>query len=316
MVRRATAVLACAAGLLLSGCAGTGSGDGDNAAGVSVVATTTVWGDVARQIVTCADGGQVTTLMPIGADPHDFAASSEDVALMVAADLVIANGLGLEEGLAAALESARSDGATIYEVAPMLDPIPFGDHGEEHEEAEVGDSHSEDPHVWLDAERVATAADLIGDALAERTGDTAFSQCGKTLQAELTVLDGQVSTTLSAVPADMRVLVTDHDAFGYFAQAYDFTVAATVIPGGSTLAKPSSAEMAALVETVESTGVPAIFANVANPQALVDALATEAGDVAVVPLYVGSLGEPGSGADTYQGMMTTNAERISAALAG
>lgn len=325
MGRRATAaILAGLVALLMSGCASSDSGSGDSPDGATVVATTTVWGDVAGQIVACADSGEVTTLMPIGADPHDYSASSQDVATMVAADLVIANGLGLEEGLGATLDSARSDGATILEVAPLLDPMPFGeDEGEEHagEETAVGEaqdehSHSQDPHVWLDVARVATAAGLIGDTLAEATGDAAFRECGQSLQAELTALDGEVAATLAAVPADMRVLVTDHDAFGYFAEAYDFTVAGTVIPGGSTLAKPSSEDLADLVETVKRSGVPAIFANLANPQALVDALATEVGDLEVVPLYEGSLGGPGSGADTYQGMMRTNAERIAAALAG
>ena len=115
---------------------------------------------------------------------------------------------------------------------------------------------------------------------------------------------------------EKRILVTDHDALGYFAAAYGYNVAGTVVPGGSTLAEPSSAELAALAATVQETGVPAIFANTANPQALVDALAAEVGDVEVVDLYVGSLGPAGSGADTYQPMMTTNAQRISDALAG
>ena len=115
---------------------------------------------------------------------------------------------------------------------------------------------------------------------------------------------------------EKRILVTDHDALEYFAAAYGYEVAGTVVPGGSTLAEPSSAELAALAATVQAAGVPAIFANVANPQALVDALAAEAGDVEVVELYIGSLGPAGSGADTYQTMMTTNAQRISDALAG
>jgi zinc/manganese transport system substrate-binding protein len=303
------------AALLVSGCADGGgdAGDGASAPSVSVVATTTVWGDIARQIVECADDGRVTTLIPLGADPHDFSASSEDVAAMEAADLVIANGLGLEEGLAAALDAARADGANVVEIAPKLDPIPFGAQGGH---AEDGETHSDDPHVWLDIARGATAAGIIGDLLTDATGNPRLSECGRTLQDELDALDAQVVDTLAVVPEEARVLVTDHDAFGYFAQAYDFEVAGTVIPGGSTLAQPSSAEMAALVEAIERTGVPAIFANLANPAALVDALAREVGDVEVVSLYVGSLGEPGSGAETYQGMMAIDAQRIADALAG
>ncbi|MCU0301715.1 MAG: metal ABC transporter substrate-binding protein [Candidatus Nanopelagicales bacterium] len=332
-----------AAALLLAGCAATDPA-ADAAAdpsGVSVIATTTVWGDVADQIATCAGAGGVRTLMPVGADPHDFSASSKDVAAMAAADLVIANGLGLEAGLEDALAAAERDGTRLLEVAPELDPLPFGeahqdegeahqDEGEEHqdegeEHQDEGEQHQDegehghsgdDPHVWLDVARVATAATLIGDALAEQSGDARFAQCGGQLAEELTALDGEITSTLAAIPAERRILVTDHDAFGYFAAAYDFDVAGVVVPGGSTLARPSSAELAALTETVRQSGVPAIFANTANPQALVDALAAEVGDIEVVELYEGSLGEPGSGADTYQGMMRTNAERISAALAG
>jgi zinc/manganese transport system substrate-binding protein len=286
------------------------------------VATTTVWGDIAGQVVACAGVGEVTTLMPVGVDPHDFTASSKDVATMAAADLVIANGLGLEEGLEDSLAAVAREGAAVLEIAPLLDPIPFGDgddHADEEDEHAEGeeDGHGgDDPHVWLDASRVATAATLIGAELAERTGDQAFATCGEQVSGELADLHDEVATALAAVPVDRRVLVTDHDAFGYFASAYDFEVAGVVIPGGSTLAKPSSAEMAALTEVVRDAGVPAIFANTANPQALVDALAAEVGNVEVVELYEGSLGEPGSGADTYQGMMRTNAQRISDALAG
>lgn len=321
MARRGAGLAACGivlGALALSGCTDSGSGSADGSAG-TVVATTTVWGDISRQIVECAATGSVDVLMPIGVDPHDFSASSEDLALMVGADLVVANGLGLEEGLASALETARADGAEVLELAASLDPIPFGAHGDEHDDEEGDDEHaehSEDPHVWLDVARVAQAATLIGDELTARTGDQAFGACGRDLQAELTDLDAQVLASLATVPAERRILVTDHDALGYFAQAYDFTVAGVVIPGGSTLAQPSSAELAALVAVVRDAGVPAVFANVANPTALVDALAREVGDIAVVPLYVGSLGEPGSGADTYQGMMRTNAERVAGALAG
>jgi zinc/manganese transport system substrate-binding protein len=348
--------------MVLAGCASTEPGTDPAAApSVSVVATTTVWGDIAGQIGTCAGSGEVTTLMPVGADPHDFSASSKDVARMAAADLVVANGLGLEAGLEDALAAAGQGGATVLEVAPLLDPVPFGDdhedeahedeahedeagHAEDeahedeagHAEDEAGHAEDEahedeaghaedeaehghsgdDPHVWLDVTRVATAATRIGDALAERSGDDRFAECGAQLAEELTALDEEIAAALAGVPVQRRILVTDHDAFGYFATAYDFEVAGVVIPGGSTLAEPSSAELAALTETVRESGVPAIFANTANPQALIDALAAEVGDVEVVELYEGSLGEPGSGADTYQGMMRTNAQRISDALSG
>ncbi len=315
MTRRTTpvALAGITAALVLAGCASSDTGttaSGSAGSGASIVATTTIWGDITRQIVECAGAGQVTTLMPVGADPHDYSPSSQDVAAMVGADLVVANGLGLEEGLQKSIESAQQDGANILEVAPLLDPIPFGGEGEE------AHASGDDPHVWLDVTRAGTAAALIGAELTRMTGNAAHTQCGEDLQAELTTLNEAVAATLATVPEDARILVTDHDAFGYFADAYDYTVAGVVIPGGSTLAEPSSAELAELTTTVAEAGVPAIFANTANPQALIDALASEVGDIEVVPLYVGSLGGPGSGAETYQDMMTTNAQLISDALRG
>ena len=308
----ATAGVAAAA-LVLAGCgssadSATSPATGGAGAGATVVATTTIWGDLTRQIVECAGAGEVTTLMPVGTDPHDYSPSSQDVAAMVSSDLVIANGLGLEGGLEQSIESAKSDGATVFEVGPQLDPLPFGENAEDHA--------SEDPHVWHDVTRAAKASGLIGAELTKVTGNPDFAECGTLLQGELMTVNDEVAATLAKVPEERRILVTDHDALGYLAAAYGYTVAGTVIPGGSTLAEPSSAELAALAATVKKAGVPAIFANTANPQALVDALASEVGDIAVVDLYVDSLGEPGSGADTYQGMVRTNAQRISDALAG
>jgi zinc/manganese transport system substrate-binding protein len=308
--------------MALAGCSSTDQQDDGRgaatSAGVRAIATTTVWGDITGQIVECVGSGEASTLMPIGADPHDYAPSSKDVASMVSADIVIANGLDLEEGLEQSLASAQADGATVVEVAPQLDPLPFtgDDDGHAEDPAEHDDHSGDDPHVWLDVARTARAAAIIGAELTRTTGNPDYAECGTLLEGELMILNDEVAATLARVPADGRILVTDHDALGYLAAAYGYTVAGTVVPGGSTLAEPSSAELAALTATVQETGVPAIFANTADPQALVDALASEVGDVAVVDLYVGSLGAPGSEAGTYQQMMTTNAQRISGALAG
>ncbi len=111
------------------------------------------------------------------------------------------------------------------------------------------------------------------------------------------------------------MLVTNHHSLGYFAQSYGFEVIGVVIPGGSTLAEPSSAELSALVEKVQQSGVRAIFGETTESETIADALASEVGtSVEVVELYTGSLGEPGSGADTLSGMLLTNATRITDAL--
>jgi zinc/manganese transport system substrate-binding protein len=333
--------------LALSACGGTSATETSSETG-SVVASTTIWGDIASQIVECAGTGEVTTLIPVGADPHEFSPSSDAVAQMVNADLVVVNGLELEEGLESALESAEQDGANVYAVAPNLDPMPFGEaahshsdegteatdeaakseeeehshSGEEHshsgeEHSHSGEEHShsgDDPHVWLDMTRAASGAALIGQQLTEATGNEAFTTCGEEVAADIEATNAEVTALLESVPADKRILVTDHDAFGYFGTAYGYEIAGVVIPGGSTLGDPSSAELAELAATIKAEGVPAIFANVATPSTLTDALASEVGNVIVVPLFVGSVGEPGTPEASFQGMMLANAQRISDAL--
>ncbi len=299
--------------LLLTGCSAP-AGDPDEA--VSVVATTTIWGDITGEVVDCVGTGSVTTLLPIGADPHDYAPSSQDIVSTVTSDLVVANGLGLEEGLDDSLRAARADGAAVFEVAEALDPLPFDGQAGHSESTEDIDHEGDDPHVWLDAQRAARGAALIGTRLTEVTGDEAYADCGRQVQADLLAVDDEVTRLLAPIEASDRVLVTDHDALGYFAAAYGFQIAGTVVPGGSTLAEPSSEELADLARTIREAGVPAVFANTANPDALVSALADEVGDVDVVDLYIGSLGEPDGSAGTYAGLMITNAQRISDALAG
>ena len=278
---------------------------------VEVVATTTVLGDVTEQIVTCG-GGSVTVLMPVGTDPHEFTPSSDQVAQMVRSTLVVVNGLGLEEGLQQSLEAAESDGARVLTIADKVDPIEFGGHSDE---ADGHDHGSEDPHIWMDMNRMASAAVIIGEELAGVTGDDAYVACGTNVADDIRSAESEVRALLEAVPADKRILVTDHDALGYLADAYGYEVVGTVIPGGSTLGAPSSADLADLVATMRAENVTTIFSGVGNPAAVADAVAAELGDdIEVVALYEGSVGEPGSGAETYIEMMKANASLISSAL--
>ncbi len=298
---------------------------------VVAIATTTQLGSILDDITACA-GTTSATLMGPGDDPHDFSVSSREVAELTKAKLVISNGLNLESGLEAALNGAKSDGATVFEVATLLEPLSYAsieeaqaaqhaghDHAHGHEgEAGHDDSHNHgefDPHVHMDVARMAKAAGLIGAELTKVTGDGNYATCGQEVEAKLVETDKQVRETLSAVPAEKRVLVTDHEAYNYFAAAYDFEVAGVVIPGGSTDAEPSSQELADLVAVVREDKVSAIFSNnTVNPR-LVEAVANEAGtDLKVVQLFEGSVGPEGSGAETYATMMLTNAQRIADAL--
>lgn len=315
-----------ASAVLLAACSSSPSAtsdataDGSGDSGVTVVATTTMLGDVAGRIATCG-GGTATTLMPIGTDPHDFSASSEQVAAMVGADLVVINGLGLEASMQASIDSAASDGARILAVGDGVDPLPSDEHADDHA-AEEGDGHDHahgelDPHFWLDMQRMATAAGLIGDELADITGDAAFRTCGESEAAAILAADAEVAAVLESVPVERRVLVTDHDAYGYLADRYGYEVVGSVIPSTTTLAEPSSAELAELAATMQAEGVDVIFADVAAPTALAEAVAAETGsDVRIIPLYSGSLGGPDSPAATYIDFMRANAALISEGLAG
>jgi zinc/manganese transport system substrate-binding protein len=142
-----------------------------------------------------------------------------------------------------------------------------------------------------------------------------FVECGQSVAEEIRQAEVAVIEILSGIPEANRVLVTDHDALSYFADSYGFSVVGVVIPGGSTLAEPNSRELAALVSVVRQENVRAIFANIATASDVVNVLADEVGqDVSVVNIYVGSLGGPGTGAETYLDMMTTNASLMAKAL--
>jgi zinc/manganese transport system substrate-binding protein len=276
----------------------------DGTATATIIATTSVWGDVVAN-VACDGLADVRTLVPVGGDPHAYEPSLSDRGEMDDAGLVVANGLLLEEGLGDVLESLAGDGANILELAGRLDPLPFG-----------GDQANQgDPHVWFDPLRMAEAVRLIATELTAIDGGAAWSTRAEAYAAELVGAHEQIETILSVIPAQRRLLVTNHDSLGYFAARYGFEVLGTVFPGGSTLSDPSSADLAALVGIVEREQVTAIFAETTEPSALAEAVAAETGiGLTVVDLYTGSLGEAGSGADTLIGMLVTNAERIAAAL--
>lgn len=290
----------------------------------TVVATTTVLGSVVSEITQCIGSDVVRTevLMPIGADPHDFAPSSEQVALMSQSGLVVANGLGLEQGLVDVLEQLETDGGVVYRVAEWIDPLLFTDDEHDHEDEHAEDEHDHadehdhgdyDPHFWFDMARMADVARALGAEWETQFGADAVS-CGEQVAASIEATDAEVRDILSVIPSEKRLLVTDHKAFSYFAERYEFSVAGVVIPGGSTLAEPSSQEVAGLIQTILDEGVSAMVSNYFEPSAVLDSVAAEGGEITVIPLYVGSVGDPGGDAGDYQSMMLTNAKLLAEAL--
>lgn len=291
--------------LILGGCSDAAAEEPS----LQVIATTSVWGDVVSQIV--GDDAEVAVLIPRGADAHDYQPTSRQIAAIASVDLVIANGLGLEEGLHDVLEASAADGANVFEVGPALDPLPFS----AHDESETDDHDDLDPHVWFDPQRVAMAANLIAGELTEIDPSIDWADRAAAYVTELEATDTEIAELLDAVPDGRRSLVTNHDAFSYLAHRYGFTVVGVVIPGGSTMGEPSSAELAKLVAVIEANDVPAIFAESSQPNRLAEAVAAEVGrDVAVIELYTESLGESGTAAATFIGMLLENATLIAGAL--
>ena len=286
----------------------------DEASPLLVVATTTVLGDIA--LTLAGDDVVVETLMSPGADPHEFQPSSQQVALINDADLVIANGLGLEEGFSDVIQGAQADGVNVLEVGTLIDPLPFGEStGECDPTLAVESAGSCDPHFWNDPLRAASAAEAIGEALAAIDPSVDWATRASGYANDLRDLGDEIEAMLAGIPESNRKLVTNHDALGYFAHRYGFEIVGVVIPGGSTLAEPSSSELAALVDVMKQENVRVIFAETISPAVLADAVAAEIGeDVEVVELYTDSLGPPGSGAETLIDMLRLDAERISGAL--
>jgi len=306
------AVLASAAAVL-AGCGGDeGASSGDRP---TVVVTTNILGNVIENLV--GDEFRVVTVMPIGSDPHEFQASAQQVAQVGAADGVIVNGAGFEEGLLDVVQTADDDGVPIFEAIDAVQTISFdGDNQDEHDEH---DHEGADPHFFTDPARMALAADgIVAFLIANVDGvdATALETNAASYVAALESLDAEVETLLSAIPSDRRVLVTNHEVFGYFADRYGFEVAGTIIPSGSTADGADARALAELAELIEHEGVPAIFADASSSSELASTLADEVGDIGVVELFSESLGSDDSDGATYLDMVRTNAERIADALTG
>ncbi len=275
------------------------------AAPPTVVATTTILGDVAR--VIAGPDARVLTLMPVGADPHSWAPSARQAGDLRRARLVVANGSGLEAGMRALLGAARDDGVAVLEVGPRAAPRP-------------GPDGRVDPHFWTDPRRMELAARAIADALGARLDPAAARRVTRRATAYRATLrreDARIRARLRTIPVARRAIVTNHHVLGYFAHRYRFRVVGAVIPSTSTLAAPSAGDLAALVRVIRRERVRAILVDSSSPRRLAEALADEADTpVRVDSLFSESLGPRGSGADTYLGMLRVNTSRIVRALEG
>lgn len=274
----------------------------------SVVVSTPILGALVTEIV--GDSAEVTVLMPNGVDPHGWEASPKEIEALSSADVVVINGLHLEESLDEAIDAARDGGVRIFEAADHVDVI-------EHAEDESGESHSEDesehehadgdPHIWTDAAAMADVALALGDEFAEAgidVGDRA-----SVVYERLLTLDNDLSKSVEAVEASERKLVTGHESLAYLARRYGFELVGAVIPGLSSESEVSAGELAELKQVIASEKVGVIFSEAGTPDQVVEAIADETGaDVVVLDTHL--LPEDG----TYDTFMTELVSAIVSAL--
>ncbi len=304
--RRAPLVAALVlAALVATACGGAASTPAPSGGGeaLRVVTTTTILADLVRQVG--GDRVTVESLVPKGGEVHTFDPTPSDVRNVAEADLVFVNGLDLDDWLAELVSNAGTD-APVVRLAEDLDGVTYltGTEGDE----------AVNPHLWLNVAYAAKYAERIRDALVGADPDRAADyRAGAAAYAKvLADLDAKARTTLGAIPAANRTVISFHDAFPYFAAAYGLTVDGTIVdaPGQD----PSAAQVADLVKVIKEKGIKAIFAEAQFSEDLVRTIADETGATVVSDLYTDSVGDVPQ--DTYAAMMSWNIEQVARALSG
>ncbi len=276
-----------------------------------VVASTSIVADLAAII-----GGEhieLSVLMPRAVDPHSFQPSPGDLQALYRADLVLLNGFGLEDDLAAELSPVSAQ-VPMISLSDGLAPRTFAGESGSDEDGEHGQGR--DPHVWFDPQLVSHWVDRVEQAFARLDPLHApdYQILAASYRNELAALDSWIRTQVDFIPVERRKLVLDHLVLGYFAARYNFDVVQALVPAYSSAAEPSPRELASLVEILSAERIPAIFIGMeANPR-LAKQLAADLG-IEVVMLYTGSLGPSGGPAATYLDMMQYNVLAIRHALA-
>ncbi len=299
--------------LLLAACTSANQPNQGQTAGLNVVATTTIVGDVVKNV-----GGQIinlTILLPPGTDPHSYEPTPQDLARIADANLIFINGAGLETFM----ERLLTNSGTQAEVVPVSAGIVLREATEheagEHQELDAHLTEGGDPHTWTDPNNVQIWVDQIVSALSQQdpANQATYQQNADVYSRELADLDQWIRQQVANIPKNNRQLVTDHELFGYFAERYGFNQIGTVIPGYSTAAQPSAQEIAALEDSIRSLGVRALFVgNSVNP-ALEERIASDT-NTRLVFLYTGSLSDPGGPAGTYIDYIRYNVNAIVEAL--
>lgn len=294
--------------LALAACGGEGSSRTRREGPLRVVATTGIVGDTASRIA--GEHAKIEALMGPGIDPHLYKASESDVRRLAEADLILYNGLHLEGKMGDILtKMARS-----RPVVAVTEAIP-----EELRREPPEFAGQYDPHVWFDVSLWRRTLDPIAQALAEVDPEhaEAFRANAEAFGRELEELDAWLKGQIASIPPDQRVLVTAHDAFGYFGKRYGMEVVG--IQGISTLSEAGLHDVDRVVQLILDKEVKAIFIEASVPRRSIEAV--QAGvrargrEVAIGgQLYSDSLGAAGSPEGTYAGMVRANVNTIVKAL--
>ena len=309
------ALLSLAACAAVAGCGPSAAAPADGPPGGAkpvVVTTTGMVADLIRHVG--GDAIELKTLLGPGVDPHLYKPTVADVRAIRSADLVLFSGLKLEEGLSRSFDARAGTGAAVVAVTRdlpeeiLLTPPDFRGHP--------------DPHVWHDVALWAECLGVVDERLSllvpGRAGE--FHERAAAYRAELAALDDYVRRTIATVPRSRRVLVTAHDAFGYFSRTYDIPVRS--VQGVTTESEAGVADVNALAKFLAENRVPAIFAETSVSDRAVRAVLEGAndrgGDVRISgdKLYSDALGAPGSGAEDYVGTILANVHAIVRALGG
>ena len=320
MTRRTKLLAAAGALALLSSAA--------HAEQLKVVASFSIIGDFAKEVG--GDRIALTTLVAPGGDAHVYEPRPADAVAMKDAQVVLVNGLHFEGFLQRLIDTSGTK-ATVAELTKGVEPIKVEEeeghhHGEEaHEGEEAGHDHAEeghhhhhgdtDPHAFQSAANAKIYVQNVADAFcaADAAGCDAYKANAAAYSAKLDTLDADIKAAVAAIPADKRTIITSHDAFGYFEQAYGLKFLAP--EGISTDAEASAADVAALVRQVREDKAAAIFVeNITNPK-LVEQIAAETGLKIGGTLYSDALSD-GPPAATYIDLMRHNVETIKGAVSG
>jgi zinc/manganese transport system substrate-binding protein len=276
-----------------------------------VVASFSILGDLTQRV-----GGehvQVYTLVGPLADAHVYQSTPADVKMLARARLVVVNGLGFEGWIDRLMQSSGYRGPIVVasKGVKLLDKEagPGGQHRGHDHAADV------DPHAWQDLAQARHYVDNIAAALAQvdPANEAAYQANAAALKQEIDTLDAEIRASLSRLPAERRVVVSSHDAFGYFARAYGIRFLAPV--GVSTDAQPSAAAVAAIIRQIRQEKIPAMFIENVSDRRLLERISAESGARIGGILYSDSLSTAGTAAASYLGMMRENAKTLAAALA-